>query len=144
MPKNKTNEEGGYNYRTAEDILTAVKKLLWDGEFVMLREDVVEVGKWPYIKAEAIFSKQGEYHVSRTMVRENDSALGTSLSQESGASISYARKYALCGLFAIGSDADPDETPEQEEETKITQEYPKDIDEALKSASREVGNSLAV
>ena len=113
-PKGQRNSFGNYNYRNAEDILEAVKPLL--GRAVLtLTDDVWMVGDRYYIKATATI-KEGEESVSVTAyARESEEKKGMDSAQVTGAASSYARKYALNGLFCIDDtkDADHDSQTQQ-------------------------------
>lgn len=109
-PKNQRNSFGKYNYRSAEDILQAVKPLLKEtGCTLTLDDDIVAVGDRIYVKATATLTNPDD-HVERTtaFAREPLSKKGSDESQITGAASSYARKYALNGLFAIDDNKDPD------------------------------------
>lgn len=108
-PKTQYNSFGKYNYRNAEDILSAVKPFLREHELTLtLTDDVVQVGDRFYIKAEAMIS-DGEVDVSTTaFAREPVSKKGMDDSQITGTASSYARKYAMNGLFAIDDVKDAD------------------------------------
>lgn len=115
-PKNQRNSFGGYNYRSAEDILEAVKPLL-DGAILTIQDDIVLVGDRFYVKATATFT-DGEYTTSTTaFAREPQTKKGMDESQITGTASSYARKYALNGLFCIDDNKDPD-TDEYTKQTK--------------------------
>ena len=109
-PKGQKNTFGGYKYRSCEDILEAVKPLLREYACnLILCDDMVMVGDRYYIKATAILKNSaGEVEHTTAWAREEDTKKGMDASQITGAASSYARKYALCGLFAIddGKDAD--------------------------------------
>lgn len=106
-PKGQYNSFGKYKYRNCEDILTAVKPLL-DGGTVTLDDDIVMVGNRIYIKAIATFSKGGESISVKGFAREAETKKGMDESQITGSASSYARKYALNGLFAIDDTKDDD------------------------------------
>lgn len=108
VPKNQHNEFGGYNYRSAEDILEAVKKLLPDGCFVQCQDDIVLIGERYYVKATAYLIQDDKMITNVAFAREEDSKKGMDGSQVTGAASSYARKYALNGLFAIDDVKDAD------------------------------------
>ena len=113
-PKGQTNKFGGYAYRSAEDILTAVKPLLaeWNCTLV-ITDDVVEVGGRIYVKAMAVLAcaEGGEYTIQANgFAREAETRKGMDDSQITGSASSYARKYALNGLFAIDDTKDADAT----------------------------------
>lgn len=109
-PKNQRNNFGNYNYRSCEDILEAVKPLLGDLTLT-INDEICPALDRVYIKATATIS-DGEHSVSvSSFAREADSKKGMDSSQLTGATSSYARKYALNGLFLIddNKDADTDE-----------------------------------
>lgn len=113
-PKDKLNKFGGYNYRSAEGILEALKPLLKTyGVYVTLSDEMVEVGGRVYVKATATFSGSGAEGVFFTTAyaREAENKKGMDEAQVTGATSSYARKYALNGLFLLddNKDADTDE-----------------------------------
>lgn len=104
-PKNQKNSFGGYNYRSCEDILEAVKPLLGQ-ETLTLSDDIVEVGGRVYVKATANCCG-----VSVTaFAREAENKKGMDDAQITGSASSYARKYALNGLFCIDDTKDADHT----------------------------------
>lgn len=111
-PKTQYNTFGGYKYRKAEDILEAVKPLLAKQKCTLIiTDDIVMVGSRIYVKATAtIKNEKGEYETSTGWAREEETKKGMDGSQITGASSSYARKYALNGLFAIDDNADSDTT----------------------------------
>lgn len=110
-PKGQENKFGGYKYRSCEDILEAVKPLLKDQNLILtLSDDIVEVGGRVYVKATAALT-DGETSVTTTAyAREAETKKGMDDSQITGAASSYARKYALNGLFAIDDTKDADAT----------------------------------
>lgn len=117
-PKDLRNSFGGYNYRSAESILEAVKPLL-DGAILTLEDEIVLIGDRFYIKATAIF-QDGDYTKKTTaFAREPLVKKGQDESQITGTASSYARKYALNGLFCIDDtkDADTDEHHNEVENT---------------------------
>ena len=111
-PKSLFNKFGGYNYRKAEDILEAVKPLLNKQKCTLtITDDIVMVGNRIYVKATAtIKNEKGECETTTGWAREEETKKGMDGSQITGASSSYARKYALNGLFAIDDNADSDTT----------------------------------
>lgn len=108
-PKRQKNNYGGYRYRSCEDILQAVKPLLRENEATLrLVDELVQIGDRYYIKATAIL-EAGESNVSTVAyAREADAKKGMDASQVTGSASSYARKYALNGLFCIDDIKDPD------------------------------------
>ena len=111
-PKGQTNRFGGYNYRSCEDILVAVKPLLAKyGCGLTIDDNVTQLGDRYYVKATAALSKDGSVIAYTTaFAREAEDKKGMDAAQITGAASSYARKYALNGLFAIDDTKDPDAT----------------------------------
>jgi len=115
-PKNQFNSFGKYKYRSCEDILEAVKPLL-DGCLLLVSDEMVQLGDRYYIRAEAtILAGESEKISVYGYAREPQSRKGMDESQITGASSSYARKYALNGLFCIEDTKDPDGTNKHKEE----------------------------
>lgn len=152
-PKSQFNKFGGYKYRKAEDILEAVKPLLAKQKCTLIiTDDVVLIGNRIYVKATAtIKNEKGECETTNGWAREEETKKGMDGSQITGASSSYARKYALNGLFAIDDNADSDttndgqhqETQQQTQtqqpaaqQTASTQYHPSDLNEGLGYLSR--------
>lgn len=108
-PKNQWNKFGGFNYRSCEDILEAVKPLLKaEGLFLTITDDIVVLGDRFYVKATATLT-DGERSLSnQAFAREEAKKKGMDGSQVTGAASSYARKYALNGLLAIDDTKDAD------------------------------------
>ena len=120
-PKNQRNTFGNYNYRSCEDILEAVKPLLQSTETVLtVSDEVVQVGDRIYVKATATLKKlDGTVLESvSAFAREDETQKGMSVSQITGSASSYARKYALNGLFLIDDVKDADATNKHEKEVK--------------------------
>ena len=110
-PKNQVNSFGKYKYRSCEDIIEALKPLLSkEGLYLNISDEIVEVGGKNYVKAVAtIFD--GENQISSSAVaRESIDKKGMDDAQQTGATSSYARKYALNGLFGIDDQKDADAT----------------------------------
>lgn len=107
VPKNQKNTFGNYKYRSAEDILDAVKKVL-DGAVLTLADNIVLVGDRYYVEATATFSYRGESIATKAYAREELDKKGMDTSQITGSTSSYARKYALNGLFCIDDTKDAD------------------------------------
>ena len=118
-PKSQFNKFGGYKYRKAEDILEAVKPLLAKQKCTLIiTDDVVLIGNRIYVKATAtIKNEKGECETTTGWAREEETKKGMDGSQITGASSSYARKYALNGLFAIDDNADSDTTNDGQQQT---------------------------
>lgn len=112
-PKGQRNNFGKYNYRSCEDILEAVKPLLKKEKCTLIINDEIErIENRYYIKATVnlIDVEAGEKISVNAYAREEESKKGMDGSQVTGASSSYARKYALNGLFAIDDTKDSDAT----------------------------------
>jgi len=115
-PKSQFNKFGGYKYRNAEDILEAVKPLLFKHNCTLtISDDMAIVGDRIYVKATVSVSNGTDSISVSAFAREPETQKGMSDSQITGASSSYARKYALNGMFAIDDTKDADETNTHEE-----------------------------
>ena len=116
-PKNQRNTFGNYNYRSAEDILEALKPVLAAHEATVFISDkvVVKENNCAYIEATATFVdiETGESVSSNGYAREAETKKGMDPSQITGSASSYARKYALNGLFLIDDSVDPDSDSHQ-------------------------------
>jgi len=106
-PKSQENKFGGFKYRSCADILEAVKPLLGK-MYLVISDDLMMVGDRYYIKATAILSDGEESIRNNAFAREAAERKGMDASQITGAASSYARKYALNGLFAIDDTKDAD------------------------------------
>ena len=112
-PKSCYNKFGNYAYRNCEDILEALKPILLEVKAVVnISDEVVLVGERYYIKATVKFidAETGEVVEASAMAREEENKKGMDSSQLTGSTSSYARKYALNGLFAIDDTKDSDTT----------------------------------
>lgn len=110
-PKGQFNSFGKYKYRSCEDIVEAVKPLLNDNGLILLMSDeAVMVGARIYIKAtvKVVDVVNGECIETTALARESENKKGMDDSQVTGTASSYARKYALNGLFAIDDTKDAD------------------------------------
>lgn len=120
-PKSQFNDFGKYKYRSCEDVLEAVKPLLTENKCVLLLKDAVESAEGRvYIRATAQFfdTEAPEAFIEVTAyAREEETKKGMDASQVTGTASSYARKYALNGLFCIDDAKDSD----------FTNQTPKDI-----------------
>lgn len=119
-PKGQRNTFGMYNYRSCEDILEAVKPLLKErGLVILITDDIVQIGERYYVRATAtIYDSEGSYISNSALAREEAVKKGMDASQITGATSSYARKYALNGLFAIDDTKDADATNKGQDEPK--------------------------
>ncbi len=111
-PKGQTNAFGKYKYRSCEDILEAVKPILAKhGAYLTISDEMVEVGGRVYVKATASLIKDQVVFASVSgYAREAENKKGMDDAQITGAASSYARKYALNGLFCIDDTKDADAT----------------------------------
>lgn len=111
-PKNLDNKFGGYKYRSAEQILQAVKPLLEEKNLVLLLSDRPEqIGDRIYIHTVAVLKDADDGHDIATVsayAREDEALKGMTQAQITGAASSYAKKYCLNNLFAIDNTDDPD------------------------------------
>lgn len=127
-PKGQYNSFGKYKYRSCEDILEAIKPFLTETKTVLtINDEIVFIGNRFYVKATAVLTdceNENSFIHNTAFAREDDSKKGMDGSQITGASSSYARKYALNGLFAIDDtkDADTDENAKQQGKSTRTQE----------------------
>ena len=137
-PKNQWNDFGKYNYRSAEDILEAVKPLLKEYNcHLTISDEMIVLGERYYVKATATLAKDGESISTTAYAREEQSKKGMDASQITGSTSSYARKYALNGLFCIDDTKDPDYTNTHGKEAKSTPwaVHPKEaVEKELKGA----------
>lgn len=140
-PKGQYNKFGNYKYRSCEDILEAVKPICKKNKTTLIISDELQnIGDRYYIKATAtLYDTEEEKSISNTAyAREEESKKGMDGSQITGTASSYARKYALNGLFNIDDtkDADTNEYKEQQE--------PKTINATMESSLREMITNLGI
>lgn len=109
-PKDQYNKFGNYKYRNCEDILEAVKPLLFSQSCTLtISDEIVMIGTRYYVRATAtIKNANGETETTTAYAREDESKKGMDASQITGSTSSYARKYALNGLFCIDDTKDSD------------------------------------
>ena len=138
-PKNQRNNFGGYNYRSAEDILEAAQKVLHKYNCYLTLSDSIEmIGNRVYVVATAIITNaEGCQVCTRAYAREEESKKGMDASQITGSASSYARKYALNGLFSIDDtkDADATNTHGKEAEKPAPQPKVKGKEDVLKEVA---------
>ena len=121
--KNQFNAFGKYKFRSCEDILEALKPILEDAT-VTLSDEIVEVGGRVYVKATATFKGDEEITVT-AFAREEEVQKGMSTAQITGSTSSYARKYALNGLFLIDDAKDADATNDHgKDKSNDLKDYP--------------------
>lgn len=153
-PKSQFNAFGNYKYRKVEDILEAVKPIMSNlGCTLVMTDDIEMVGNRIYVKATATLkNSKGEIEITTGYAREEETKKGMDGSQITGAASSYARKYALNGLFAIDDNADSDTTNTVSQQSQQSQQkvkssnhapvasdpqyHPNDINEAIQMVSR--------
>jgi hypothetical protein len=122
-PKSQFNKFGKYSYRSCEDILEAVKPILADtGCVLTLSDEIVLIGDRYYVKAMARLRGEDVDEIVTAYAREADNKAGMDSCQVTGTASSYARKYALNGLFCIddNKDADTDEYANQTKRATTT------------------------
>jgi hypothetical protein len=107
VPKAQKNTFGNYNYRSCEDILEAVKPLLGKASLI-LTDEIVMIGDRFYVKATATLSDEANTVSVSAFARESVDKKGMDVAQITGAASSYARKYALNGLFCVDDTKDAD------------------------------------
>lgn len=130
VPKGQFNNFGKYRYRSCEDIVEAVKKIMPIGLVLLLTDEVVQLGDRYYVKATATLTNyDGVFFEAAGWAREPEAKKGMDESQITGTASSYARKYALNGLFCIDDTKDADATRgvdagKADKSTKRTQAKP--------------------
>lgn len=140
-PKSQFNNFGGYAYRSVDDILEAVKPLLKDnGCTLVISDEITTVGGRVYVAATAVLSDGKDSIFVKSFAREEEAKKGMDGAQITGAASSYARKYALNGLFCIDDTKDPDATnkhgkdePEPTSKPSAKPTPKSDIDQAKKA-----------
>ncbi len=149
-PKGQRNKFGNYNYRSAEDILEAVKPLLAKNNLAMQVSDTVqEVAGIPYVESMVIVSDGADQLVVTAQAGIDPNRKGMDIAQCFGASSSYARKYALNGMFLIDDTKDPDATndhgrssaPAPASKPKLTKEIMTKMEKAIADGKRDMVES---
>lgn len=159
VPKNQLNKFGGYNFRSCEDILEAVKPLLKENKLALqISDEIVPLGDRYYVRATAtlvdVENPNEEIKSIKNVgyAREEENKKGMDASQVTGATSSYARKYALNGLFCIDDTKDPDTNEYQNQQRNYQNNktnnqvvkqnnQPKIITEAQRKRLFAIGNS---
>lgn len=122
-PKGQYNSFGKYNYRSCEDILEGVKPLLKEHNLALLIDDeIVQIGERYYVKATVKITDGREFVSATAYAREPDTKKGMDESQITGATSSYARKYALNALLCIDDTKDADTMDNSKKPAQQTQE----------------------
>lgn len=136
-PKGQYNSFGKYKYRSCEDILEALKPVLDKLKLTLfIKDDVIEVNTRNYVKATIILvniEKPDEVIETSALAREEETKKGMDGSQITGTSSSYARKYALNGLFMIDDTKDNDTSDSKIERGNCAEEERKKVEEYLNS-----------
>ena len=145
-PKGQYNNFGKYSYRSCEDILEALKPLLAEvGAIVNVTDEIKLIGDRYYVEATASFidTETGERMIAKASAREAEAKKGMDDSQVTGSVSSYARKYALNGLFAIDDNKDADSTNTHSKEIKPNM-TPTGITEAQLKRLFAIGNKAGI
>jgi hypothetical protein len=122
-PKGQVNKFGNYKYRSCEDIVEAVKPVINKlGYYLTLNDEIVQIGERIYVKATATISNGESTFSCSAFAREEEVKKGMDSAQITGAASSYARKYALNGLFAIDDTKDADATNTHEKDGPTAEE----------------------
>lgn len=112
VAKSENNSFGHYSYRTAEGILKKFRDLINDEDLkatLTIVDEPLVIEGWHYIKSKIILATENGEYTASAFARESEAKKGMDPAQVTGATISYARKYALGGLFAISDEIDPDD-----------------------------------
>ncbi|EOY7299403.1 TPA: ERF family protein, partial [Clostridioides difficile] len=134
------NSFGKYNYRSCEDILEGLKPILKEEKaLVILDDNIVQIGNRFYVEATAtlIDAETGEKVSTKALAREDETKKGMDLAQVTGSVSSYARKYALNGLFCIDDTKDSDATNKHGNEQKK-----KEVNESELNTLYSLGESI--
>lgn len=136
-PKNQRNNFGKYNYRSCEDILEAVKPLLVEKKLTLtISDEVVSTGVLTYVNATASISDGKETVSVSAQAGIDPNRKGMDIAQSFGSSSSYARKYALNGLFLIDDTKDADATNTHGKSSQTKKAVPKTVTNALPSLQK--------
>ena len=131
-PKNKFNSFGKYAYRSAENIIEAVKPIINPkGYHLILSDEMVIIGERYYIKATATISNGEKSYSATSYAREPEEKKGMDSAQISGTTGSYSRKYALNGLFALDDNKDSDATSTETKPNVVVEEITLTDDERI-------------
>lgn len=129
VPKDQRNEFGGYMYRNLESINREAKPLCAEvGAMYYLNDSIQQIGDRYYVVATATFCFGDNYIQAVGYAREQSAKKGMDEAQVTGSASSYARKYALCALFAIDGEEDPDEMDNRDMGHKDTQMAESQVD----------------
>ena len=141
-PKSQFNSFGKYNYRSCEDILEAVKPYLGECSLT-LRDEIKEVGNIIYVESTAVFGDDKEELRITAQAGIDPNRKGMDIAQSFGSSSSYARKYALAGLFLLDDTKDVDGTNDHCKAEKKA-ETPKETVASYAAAAVEIDTGIAM
>ena len=144
--KSQYNSFGRYAYRSSEDILEAVKPLLYKYKATLvINDDIVLIGDRFYVKATSKITdiETGECVESTAFAREDESQKGMSSAQVTGSVSSYARKYSMNALFAIDDNKDADSTNTHNKDIKPNMTPVSGLSEAQLKRLFAIGNKAA-
>lgn len=143
-PKSQYNTFGKFYYRNCEDIQEGLKPLLVkNNATIIISDEIVQVDNRIYVKATVSFIdvETGESITNTAFAREEESKKGMDGSQVTGATSSYARKYALNGLFCIDDSRDPDNDNKNDDKESLITEFQEEIKRTKKSKAFFLGNA---
>ena len=123
VPKAQHNSFGKYNYRSCEDIVEAVKKILPNGFIITLEDEIIQIGDRYYVKATATITNNKSWVNTTAFAREPLTQKGMNEAQITGSTSSYARKYALNGLLLIDDTKDTDITEKEGEQIQLLEKH---------------------
>lgn len=145
-PKSRVNSFGGFNYRSCEDILEALKPLLAEYDAQMtISDQIIMVGTRVYVQATVTLRTQDGEYTTTALAREAESKTKMDDSQITGTASSYARKYALNGMFLIDDtkDADTDEFQRQTASRKVSERKAEALSDYIENNFTEPDGCLA-
>ena len=125
-PKSQRNSYGNYDYRSAEDILEAYKKIASD-TVLILEDEMIQLGERYYLKTTITLYLEKEKISTSALAREAQLQTGMNESQITGSASSYARKYAMNALFAIDDNKDADFTEDDKARIELLEKYESEI-----------------
>jgi hypothetical protein len=143
VPKGQYNSFGKYNYRSCEDILESIKPLLAMHQLVLtIADEVVQISDRVYVKAVANVTDGEKAIKSQAFAREPVAKKGMDESQITGTASSYARKYALNGLFCIDDTKDSDHESNHQNYTKAESSAPQNLGDYERTVGKAKGKKL--
>jgi len=136
--KSKFNGFGKYNYRSAEDIFEGLKLVLGDCS-VTISDDIIQVSDRIYVKSTVTIHCGHESHSVSAFAREPLEKKGMDAAQVTGSASSYARKYALCAMFAIDDGVDSDAAGDGAGKNTITSSQADQLKRLIKESNSDTG-----